>query len=90
MGERISYAAIMHEGVCWTVGRPGRHCDVIHRIVTECPRIDCVGGDSPQGFWTSDNRFVDRREGLKVAEAAGQIIRRTGSGGDELYSEDVW
>lgn len=88
--ERISYAAIMLDGVCWTVQRPYRHCDVIRRIVTECPKIKTVPGDAVQGFWTSDNRFVDRREGLRVATAAGQILRRTGNADDQLYSEDVW
>lgn len=89
--ERLTGCAIMWAGVIWTVPAPGRHHNVIHKICTESQR-DCVPGEdeASQGFITNRNRFVDRREGLLIAMAAGQILRRTGAADDQLYSEDVW
>ncbi len=42
-----------------------------------------------QGFLSSDGRFVDRIEGLNIAQAAGQIVHKHPSF-DHLYSEDMW
>lgn len=39
-----------------------------------------------QGFVTSDNRFVDRKEGGEIAFKAGQIDELT----DCLFSEDLY
>jgi hypothetical protein len=39
-----------------------------------------------QGFLTSDDRFVDRKEGAKIAMEYGQITQST----DCLFSEDLY
>lgn len=41
-----------------------------------------------QGFITSENRFVDRKEAKKIATNAGQLIATTNS--DLLFSEDIY
>ena len=46
-------------------------------------------GMHDQGFVTNKGRFVDRKEGWVIAEAAGQIKRTTGNKG-QLFSEDMW
>ena len=43
-----------------------------------------------QGFVTSEGRFVDRKEGLKIALENDQIIDKTQIRGDNLYSEDLY
>jgi hypothetical protein len=43
-------------------------------------------GDHVQGFLTSDNRFVDRKEARKIAYQAGQTDKTDG----DLYSEDIY
>lgn len=43
--------------------------------------------DGQQGFVTTTGRFVDRIEGLKIAEAANQIIKKHHPK-DRLLSED--
>lgn len=43
-----------------------------------------------QGFWTSENRFVDRIEAKKIAVAANQLIVPIENTYPELFSEDVW
>jgi hypothetical protein len=43
--------------------------------------------DSDQGFLTTHNRFVDRYEGLAIAQAAKQIIKKH-LPEDQLLSED--
>jgi hypothetical protein len=39
-----------------------------------------------QGFLTSDDRFVDRREAAKIALAAGQVKEEL----KVLFSEDLY
>jgi len=49
-------------------------------------------GDVEDGFMTTRNRFVDRKEGLKLQKAAGikSVDREGDYRGDELYSEDLY
>jgi hypothetical protein len=86
--ETIGEAAILINGVIWSVWRPGRHHDVIAHYVA------CSGErfpqSSPMGFKTSTGRFVDRKEAHRIASAAGQIIKRCGGDAETLYSENLW
>lgn len=79
---RWEEAATPHQCIV-SMPRPGRHGDVLHRVPTALA--------STQGFLTSTGRFVNRREGWKIAEAAGQFCEDapTGTPGT-LYSEDLW
>ena len=46
-----------------------------------------------QGFIDNHRQFINRQEAWKVAEAAGQILRRVGgdeSKGGTLYSENLY
>jgi len=43
-----------------------------------------------QGFIDQKGVFLNREEAWIVAEAAGQIIRRVGGDGIELYSENLY
>jgi hypothetical protein len=43
-----------------------------------------------QGFVTSDNRFVDRIEGLALQKAAGVNSSQENGYGNELFSEDLY
>ena len=43
-----------------------------------------------QGFITSKNRFVDRKEALKIAIANDQILDKNEVYGYELYSENLY
>ena len=44
-------------------------------------------GEEVQGFLTNKNRFVDRKEGLKIAQNAHQVITDQSI---QLYSEDLY
>jgi hypothetical protein len=46
-------------------------------------------GEIIQGFLTNKNRFVDRKEGAKIALECGQIEKLNYSSKD-LYSEDLY
>lgn len=95
--ERIKESAIKREddGRVWT-GK--RHHNCIHEIFLETKKS--VGRGYIQGFVTELGRFVDRKEGYKIAVFAGQVIRpnpsQTGCrkgeyyDGDELFSEDLY
>lgn len=66
-----------------------RHYDIFARFKDEISK-------SPydQGFYTSRGRFVDRREGMKIAYEAGQVNEKTAikSNGEFaiLFSEDLY
>jgi hypothetical protein len=48
-------------------------------------------GNETQGFLTSKDRFVDRKEARKIAEAAGQIIQDpSGLIFYNLFSENLY
>jgi len=83
--ERILGSAIKHKGEVF-LGK--RHSDCIKAIVSERD-VKKVNGDSPQGFFTTHGRFVDRVEGAKVALRARQISGLKFSK-TELFSEDLW
>lgn len=80
-GERILCAAVDYKGQII----PGyRHDDCI-RIISNIylqPKVS----QAMQGFLTSKNRFVSRKEASKIAYDAGQIDKLT----DLLLSEDLY
>jgi hypothetical protein len=45
-------------------------------------------GNTKQGFITSKNRFVDRKEGAEIALKSGQVSEL--KYGPSLYSEDLY
>ena len=87
MDETIVAAAIRAgRATVYDVVRPGRHHDVIAKMSLHGWRPPDM---HDQGFLTSANRFVDRREAYRIAEAAGQIKSHSGPEG-VLFSEDMW
>lgn len=85
--ETIDTAAIKWNGRVWSVPRPGRHCDVFRAIWAEMGEVEVLGGT--QGFVTSTGRFTDRKEGMNIAKAAGQLERGKFQP-NTLFSEDLW
>ena len=67
-----------------------RHMNIVHQCVTLLGKSDYEMGDSVQGFLTSKNRFVDRKEALQIALAANQVKRIEDVRGTRLYSEDLY
>jgi hypothetical protein len=47
-------------------------------------------GEHEQGFLTSKNRFVDRREAREIALLSGQVELDAVQNKHELYSEDIY
>jgi len=65
-----------------------RHCDIFELM--RAMNIREKFYYCTQGFWTSNDRFVDRIEAKKIAVAANQLIVPLNETYNELYSEDVW
>jgi hypothetical protein len=90
--ETVDRAAIWHRGRTYSVARPGRHHDVIRAM--DSAGIDPAQGH--QGFITNAGRFVDRKQAMQIAIAAGQLLPLVQDGvpmertSPELFSEDVW
>jgi hypothetical protein len=87
--ERIVRAAIRVGVAVISVPRPGRHHHVISLAAENAIE---VGSQNEQGFLTSEGRFVDRAEGLLIAQAANQIGMKDGETSNPhlLFSEDLW
>ena len=69
--------------------RGHRHHDAMHAAGMAFCRP--LRGEEGQGFVTSRGRFVDRREGRKLQEAAGiGSCAPGGYRGDLLFSEDLY
>jgi hypothetical protein len=66
-----------------------RHGNCMYQMVAIYALRDFEAGESIQGFLTSKNRFVDRKEGAKIALACKQIKKLQFSKTD-LYSEDIY
>lgn len=71
-----------------TIMTDRRHADVFYKMKQLHIKYDKPS--HTQGFWTSENRFVDRCEAKEIAIAANQLIVPLEETFVELYSEDVW
>lgn len=62
-----------------------RHHNCFH-IISMILGNERQKGNETQGFLTSEDRFVDRREAAKIAHEAGQTEKFKG----KLFSEDLY
>lgn len=91
--EIVICAAIrMHDGY---IVRGHRHMDCIRtaRGIPRYKELDYAVHGEDQGFVTSLNRYVDRKEGLKLQKDAGIPSAARAHGDDyrtQLYSEDLY
>lgn len=63
-----------------------RHPNCIYQKSAITGLRDAECGRKVEGFLTSKNRFVDRKEGLQIAIKTNQTTKLTGI----LYSEDLY
>ena len=76
----ITAAAILLDGVVYSLPKPARHADIIKSIGYKV-RYEI------QGF-IANGVFVDRIEGAKIAIESNQIDKLKWP--PNLYSEDLW
>lgn len=62
------------------------HCIYTYKALTGKRTVLTSCGPYIQGFLTSKNRFVDRKEGAIIALEAGQIEKKLKT----LYSENIY
>lgn len=69
---------------------PARHHSLLHPFIM---RTSVREVSRHQGFLTSTGRYVDRKQGYRIALNAGQFDpdnRKSGSASSDLFSEDLW
>ena len=66
-----------------------RHPHCIRQLNVVTNKKQSEVGEYVQGFLTNKNRFVDRKEGLAIADKAGQLNDRVTTR-TQLYSEDLY
>lgn len=69
-----------------TIMTAQRHADIRERLNF----TNIYSFNEVEGFWTSNDRFVDRYEAKEIAVAANQLIVPIEETYSALYSEDVW
>lgn len=84
--ERIVGVAIRTDRAVWFEARPSRHSHLIRAMAAHGLEPEDM---IDQGFLTNKARFVDRKEGLRIAREAGQVAEKRGNQ-DFLFSEDLW
>ena len=88
--EKIICSAVKVNG---EVFRGHRHCHAIlamnDKLSWNMGRQEIARLNTEQGFVTSENRFVDRSEAIKIAIEAKQIDECK-SNNPELFSEDLY
>jgi hypothetical protein len=68
-----------------------RHHNCLYQKVALTGLADHESGKNIQGFLTDDNRFVDRKEALKIALKANQVdSTKLGNSLIGLFSEDLY
>lgn len=85
--RRVARAAIIFEGLLYTLEPPSRHHHIIHSIASFLDRTSV--GENEQGFVDEAGVFMDRVEALDVARAAGQLLPDRPVF-RELFSENLW
>jgi hypothetical protein len=84
---RIVCAANRHRKSGLIVCAP-RHFDAtMHAVLLQ---LDGDWRTSEQGFVDQHGKFYTREEAWKIAEANGQLLRRFGGDGVDLYSENLY
>ncbi len=64
-----------------------RHLQCLYQMIAMTGKVQYESGREEQGFLTSHNRFVNRREGAKIHVANGGKLNYSAK---ELYSEDLY
>jgi len=83
----IHAAAILYDGVVYTLPAPARHPDIFSFMADRIPGITFADGE--KGFIDTHMGFLNRADALKRAVLCRQIIGDMPPGG-ELYSENLW
>lgn len=64
-----------------------RHPHCLYQMVAMTGKYQHEAGEEVQGFLTSENRFVDRKEGAKIHVSNGGKLNYSTT---DLYSEDLY
>lgn len=80
---KITHVAIKYDDHIFSLPKPNRHHHVIRMI-------GGIPGPNIQGFLDDEGRFLDRKEALQVALAAGQVLNPADIRANQLFSEDLW
>ena len=84
--RRIVCAAVLLDDGTMLVGP--RHYDTVMHAQLE--NVPACAKEVEQGFIDQWGTFFDRKDSWGIAEKAGQILRRCGGDGEQLYSENLY
>ena len=91
MDNKIICAAVKVNDLIF---RGQRHCHAIaamhDKLSYTMNRQEIAKLNVENGFMTSEDKFVDRGEAMKIAAASGQVFQSKDHPASELYSEDLY
>ena len=85
ISTKIVAAAVIYEGVIFTIPKPARHHNIVHAMFyMGLPKL----AQKEQGFILSNGQYINREEAAALALANGQCENLMAP--PYLYSEDLW
>lgn len=83
--SHIVAVAVRANGLIISMPAPARHFNIMKSMPAKMARSVLP---SDQGFVTDTGHYVGREDALRIATAAGQLLKPTAH--RELFSEDLW
>lgn len=84
--RHISHSAVRFGGDIYALPAPHRHHHVLRMIHQQSGKT----WPNIQGFLDNRGKFLDRRNALRLALHAKQVLQPATVRGGKLYSEDLW
>lgn len=84
--RHITRVAVRFSGVAHSLEAPYRH----HHVLRDIYANNGKTFPNVQGFLDNRGKFLNRRDAMRVALAAGQVLMGSALHGYLLYSEDMW
>lgn len=87
--RHITHSAVIMQGLVYALPGPSRHPDCIHafRVLNKKSSMGITG---PQGFLDNKGKYVNRKDALRIALKAGQVLDVNNVRAGRLFSEDLW
>ena len=87
--RHITHSAVIMQGLVYALPGPSRHPDCIHafRVLNNKSSMGIAG---PQGFLDNKGKYVNRKDALRIALKAGQVLDVNNIRASRLFSEDLW